>query len=366
MKILYDHQTFNLQTYGGISRYFFELMNQFSKWPDVRFELSLRYSDNHYLENSGFADYRSFCGGYKFRGRNIIMRFFNERNSRKSLIKQDFDVFHPTYYGTYFLDCVGGRPFVLTIYDMIHEIFGGSLPAGDKTAENKRALAQRAAKIIAISENTKKDIIKYYGVDEDKISVIYLGNSLAETPARTVNLALPEKYLLFVGARIRYKNFDKFIRSVRPLMEQDDKLNIVCTGVTAFSIQEKQMFDDLKIRNRVHWFMVNDSELAALYRRAVAFVFPSLYEGFGIPVLEAFACGCPAILSRTSSLPEIGGDAVEYFDPENEDDIRETVRKVITDKNKQKDLRQKGIVRVKQFSWEKTAKQTLDVYRSII
>jgi len=95
-------------------------------------------------------------------------------------------------------------------------------------------------------------------------------------------------------------------------------------------------------------------------------VFPSAYEGFGIPILEAFACECPAILSRVSSLPEIGGDAAEYFDPENQDEIRETIRKVITDKNKQEEMRRKGIIRLEQFSWEKTAKQTLDIYRSIM
>ncbi len=365
MKILYDHQIFTQQVYGGISRYFFELMRQFSKVSEVSFQLSLKYSNNRYLENAGFSNHKNFCRNFGFFGRQSIMHFLNEKQSRRFLTKQDFDIFHPTYYRTYFLDYISKKPFVLTIYDMIHELIISKFAPNDRTLNDKKTLAERAVKIISISENTKKDIVKILGIDDEKIKVVHLANSLDPNAICEFNLPI-DKYLLFVGDRAGYKNFQSFIKAVEPLLEEDKSLNVISAGGRPFSRRELGFIDELNLQNRLFYFSVTDEQLVFLYKKAIALVFPSKYEGFGIPVLEAFACKCPAILSRASSLPEVGGDAAEYFDPDNQDDIRETIRKVIIDKNKQEELKQKGMIRLEQFSWEKTVKQTLDIYRSIL
>jgi glycosyltransferase involved in cell wall biosynthesis len=186
--------------------------------------------------------------------------------------------------------------------------------------------------------------------------VIYLGFSdkiVTEHKAK-------EKYLLFTGNRGGYKNFDLFIKAVAPLLKKYD-LRLICTA-RPFDKKETDLIEYLDIGNSVICRLVSEEELIALYARATAFVFPSLYEGFGIPVLEAFAAGCPAILSNTSSLPEVGGNGAVYFDPYSIDDIRTAIERVITSETLQKELIEKGKEQVKNFSWEKCARETMNVY----
>jgi len=366
MKILYDHQVFSWQICGGISRYFFELMKQFSSSGEPDYELALRYSNNSYLNSGSLGHYKTFFKSRNFRGKHRLMSILNRPQSEKLLSRQDFDIFHPTYYDTYFLKYIGSKPFVLTIHDMIHEIFRGDFPTSDKTSENKKLLAQRAARIIAVSENTKNDIVRLLRIDEKKITVIYHGNSLlTPTGNRHSELLIPDRYILFVGDRSKYKNFEFFIKAISPLFSQDKDLNIVYVGGSNFTDSENCHFKELCLEQRIHRFEVMDENLAILYRKALAFVFPSLYEGFGIPVLEALGCGCPAILSQTSSLPEVAGDAAVYFDPTSETSIIEGISNVIYDENLRQNLIEKGTERVKRFSWQKTAEQTEAVYRSI-
>ena len=362
MRILYDHQIFSSQVYGGISRYFCELMNRFSICGED-FELSLRYSNNHYLKNSSFSKHKMFFEQYHFRGKNKLPNFINKQNSIKRLKLGEYDVFHPTYYDPYFLEYIGSKPFALTIHDMIHEKFPKMFPTNDKTSEWKKLLASRAAKIIAISENTKQDIIKFYGIEEQKIEVIYHGNTLRVNKYINLPSGLPEQYLLYIGDRHIYKNFKSFIPSVSQLLDENKNLNVVCGGGKKFDSDEEELFKELGIRERIHHFQISDDAmLVCLYKNAVAFVFPSLYEGFGLPILEAFSCGCPVILSNTSSVPEIAGDAAAYFNPYEVGSMNEQIRKVIYDEELREELKEKGSERLKSFSWEKTAKQTKEVY----
>ena len=173
--------------------------------------------------------------------------------------------------------------------------------------------------------------------------MVYLGNSLQGIDDAGSNTGdpLPEKYLLFVGDRSLYKNFYLFAEAVAPLVKTDPGLRLVCVGGRPFSGQENAFFRYHGLDGKVDYQQVNDTTLAGLYRGAIAFVYPSLYEGFGIPVLEAFSCDCPAILSNTSSLPEVGGDAAAYFDPKDASSIRETVCRVVCDRG----LREKMIAR---------------------
>ena len=367
MKVLYDHQIFTSQIYGGISRYFFELLKNFENDDEIEYELSLKYSNNHYLKSLKNLPYKKFLENYSFRGKHRLLNILNKRVSKKYISKRDYDIFHPTYYDPYFLDFLDSKPFILTIYDMIHEIYPEMFFLKDKTSKRKKLLAQKATKIIAISENTKKDIIRLFGSDEKKIEVIYLANSFnINKNDKTINIITPEKYILFVGNRRGYKNFELFIKAISPLLNDDVKLNIVCAGGGKFNDMEIEKLKNLNIKNKVFYYSGSDNILTYLYQKAVAFVFPSLYEGFGIPILESFVCGCPVICSKTSSLPEIAGDAAIYFDPTDKLSMLNSIQKVIYNDELKKQLINKGIKRVKEFTWNKTADKTKKIYEGVI
>jgi len=368
MNILYDYQIFTSQIYGGVSRYFFELIKHFKNDNEIKYELSLKYSNNYYLKKLDNLTHKTFLENYSFRGKYRLLNILNKKVSEKAIHRENYDIFHPTYYDPYFLDFLSNKPFVLTIHDMIHEIYSDMFPLKDKTSKRKKLLAQKATKIIAVSENTKKDIIRFFSIDTNKIEVIYHGSpfDMNSSSVDKINIDLPEKYILFVGSRSGYKNYDLFIEAIAPLLVENNELKVVCVGGGNFKEIEKEKFKRLNIINKIFQYSVKDDILAYLYQKAVAFVFPSLYEGFGIPILESFACGCPVICSKTSSLPEVAGDAAIYFDPTDKLSMLNSIQKVIYNDELKKQLINKGIERVKKFTWEKTAEQTIKIYENIL
>ena len=334
MKILYDHQIFTSQKYGGISRYFYELIKliEFEKDESIQVTTSCLLSNNHYITNKDCVNHINFISRNEFRGKIRIMSLINTSNSILKLRKQSFDIFHPTYYDDYFLKHIGNKPYVVTVHDMIHEKFSNLFPKNDKTSFKKRKIVTSASKIIAISENTKKDLIELFKIQESKIEVIYHGNSLSINNIdknKMLKIELPKKYILFVGERGGYKNFFRFINSTNKLLNEDKDLTIVCVGGRKFTETELLLLKTLKNSNRILRFDLNDQQLIYFYSNALAFVFPSLYEGLGIPILEAFACKCPLICSNTGSFPEIAHNAAEYFDPYDNDSIYNSIKKVI-------------------------------------
>jgi glycosyltransferase involved in cell wall biosynthesis len=349
IKILLDHQIFTMQTYGGISRMFVELYKEFEKSTEVEPILPILFSDNEYIKEikkvwSIFPKNKSFV-------KKLLYYVVNRIYSTFVLLKGDYDIFQPTYYDPYFLPFLRGKPFVLVVYDMTHEIFPENVSIQDRTIEWKKKLVHKANRIVAISENTKKDIVKFYNIDKSKIDVVYLASSM-KLPKKELDIDLPNRYILFVGNRSGYKNFEFFFKSISNILEEDKELYLVCAGSSSFTEKEIDMFNDYMLVDKVkHIKFKSDEELAYMYSKAICFVFPSLYEGFGIPVLEAFACNCPVVLSNTSSLPEVGGDAVVYFNPKDEKSIEEGVRKVIYDCGIVKDLIEKGLKRLQMFSY---------------
>ncbi len=365
MKILYDHQIFTSQVFGGISRYFYELMAHFHRDGAVDFELALGFSNNSYLRGADWIHPAPFFPGRRFFGKTTLLTTLNGLISGRSIKSGNYDVFHPTYYNPYYLPLVGSRPVVITVYDMTHELYPDLFAATDRTVAWKRAVLGRAERIIAISENTKADLLRLYRVDEKRVDVVHLASSLPASSDPPRLAGLPGRYLLFVGQRGGYKNFSPFVRAVAPVLRDDPGLFIVCAGGGALSDGELQVLGDLGVGSRVRQVPIDDRLLASLYRGAAAFVFPSLYEGFGIPVLEAFSAGCPVLLSNRSSLPEIGGDAALYFDPEDEASLRSVVVQVLYDAAVGDVLVARGTERVKEFSWEKAARETQAVYERV-
>ncbi len=392
MKILFDHQTFDLQNFGGISRYFYELIAEFDKDVHIEWELSIRYSNNLYLKELPSFNGRllpktdraeaikKFLWGKAFRGKerlyNIRSKFISqnatdhsEQNKLLSIEKLkegNFDIFHPTYYDDYFVDHIGNKPYVLTVYDLIHQIFPEYF-LYDAKDKNKK-MFDKASKIIAISENTKADLVNIFDVEESKVVVTHLANSLQKSDGIAqgdFRKNLPEKYLLYNGNRELYKNFLFFSQVFAVIAKKEKDLQVVCTG-PPFNQDERYFFEKLGIANRMHHAYINDVELACLYNNALAFIFPTMYEGFGLPVLEAFHLGCPVLVSNTSSIREIGGDAVIYFEPKNAVSIIAAIHKILHDPKLRQDLINKGYEQVKRFSWTKTASETKKVYQQVI
>jgi len=362
MKILYDHQMFTEQRFGGISRYFFELIRNMK--PDSDVTTSLLVSDNYYVSTTDDVPHTRFLPSKCFRGKIRLMTVLNKIMSTLKLKRQSYDVFHPTYYDPYFLKHIGDKPFVLTVLDMIHEKMSDQIHGRNQVSINKKLLVDKATKIIAISENTKRDLVEIFGVDESKVEVVYLGYSME--PGDDVTIDAPENYILFVGSRHGYKNFDRFILGIKDILRDTPDLSLACVGGGAFNYTEVQLFRQLGIEEKVVQRNLTDEVLAQFYKNALLFVFPSLYEGFGIPVLESFACGCPLVCSNTSSLPEIAGKAAEYFDPDSEASIESAVRKVLDSTELREAMIGRGKEQLKKFSWEKTAEQTLKVYESVV
>ncbi|MFD1818852.1 Glycosyltransferase involved in cell wall bisynthesis [Pseudarcicella hirudinis] len=369
MKVLYDHQAFTGVKFGGISRYFYYLMNYYKDRTDIDFDLSLKYSNNFYLKNQPFAKHLSYdlLSDSKYANRGFSL--LNRLNSKKIISRQDFDIFHPTFYHRYFLDIVGNKPVVLTFHDVTTEKFHEQYPEiGGDMKDLKQTLLDRADKVIAVSENTRQDILQYFAVDEKKIKVIHLGTpDIHQNPLKDLQIALPEKFILYVGSRDAFKNFAFFLKAASVVLKKHKDLKILCAGAGAFSETETTMINDLGLSGRImHIKAQKDAILYSVYQKALVFVYPSLYEGFGIPVLEAFACACPALLSNAGSLPEVGGEAALYFDPAREEELIAQLEKVVEDEQLNKKMKEDGLERGKLFSWEKTSLQTLEVYKSLM
>lgn len=359
ISVLYDHQAFEMQRFGGISRYFYELITHL----DGDAELAIRYYTNDYLKEGKieFAGYHLPERLYKwFKG---PIKRQNRLNSIERLEESDCKIFHPTYHQPYFLNHIGSKKYVLTVHDMNHELLPDAFSNTAEVIAMKRDTILRADRIIAISENTKKDIIQVLGVAPEKIDVVYHGvRPLLEEYKQ---LRLPERYILYVGDRNSYKNFTQLLDAFASIARREEDLYLVCTG-KPFKKHEIARIAQLGLGKRILQMRVNDYELKQLYQEALFFVFPSLYEGFGLPILEAFSYDCPVLLSNCSCFPEIAADAAAYFTPENTDSLKDMIARLLNDKSLRTQLRERGRERVKPFTWEEAALATRRVYSRVL
>jgi glycosyltransferase involved in cell wall biosynthesis len=356
MEIIYDAQIFLNQKAGGISRYHYELFKGMCRrGHDAR--IAGLFVKNQYL----LSDNQH--------GKSFIpdpMAFFaalNEWIFKRALKKMKPDgILHPANaYKYLYPEILNIKNIVFTIHDMIVEKQNRNADA------DKLLYASRASKIIAVSEATKKDIVALWGIAPEKIEVIYHGSSLNPQMSRKPIKPLPDSFLLYVGDRGGHKNFTTFIQAVAGLLKKHPSLYLVCAGKRAFSQEEIQLIEKLEIKKKILFSLrPGDSELAYLYSKASAFVFPSFNEGFGIPILEAWSCGTPVVLSRNDCFLEIAAEAGHYFTPDSQESIRDAIEKVLFDKAIQSDLVKKGINRLSLFSWEKTVEQTSELYKSLL
>lgn len=364
MKVLFDHQIYVLQQYGGISRYFYEISKGLQQDFDVEVINAIRFSNNLYTQTP-FYNSKTFIPNIPFKGKGIILKNIGEFYSKRAL-SNTFDVFHPTYDDTYFFNSMKNKPFVITMHDLIHEKFSRRYDdlKSDKSLFQKRSfLLEKATKIISVSNNTKNDIIDTYKIPSTKIEVIHLASALVANDNQS---AFPYRnYILYVGLRQSYKNFKSFLEAISPLLLKEKDLRVVCAGGGDFGSEELTYFKELKVEHQLIHVSVNDQLLGLLYKNAILLAFPSLYEGFGIPVLEAFGCSCPVAASNAGSIPEVGGNAALYFNPDDKDDMLDKVSQLIYNQGLREQLIESGLKRGNEFSWEKTTKKHFNTYQSL-
>ena len=376
MKIAYDSQIFTNQTYGGVSRYFCEIATRIANKPGVQVSITAPMHVNAFLPHvppgivSGFrapnTDRFQTENGANYP--QMALRRLGLHIGGLMLRAMAPDIVHETYFFPYRLGPRRARR-VLTIYDMIHEKFAWSFPPAEKTAHYKAMAAERADHVICISESTRRDAIEILGLPPDKTSVIHLGFDLMNTAgAQVAELVLPtrEPFLLYVGERGGRKNFLRLLEAygASPLLKTEYVL--ICFGGGAFRADELKTMQTLGLDSgQVTRLGGDDQLLAELYKRASAFIYPSLYEGFGLPPLEAMSHDCPVVCSNTSSLPEVVGDAGEYLDPADTESMRAAIERVVTSDSHRELLIAKGRARLKNFSWDRCAAETLDIYMKL-
>jgi len=362
MRIAFDHQAFNWQSYGGVSRYY-------SKLADALLSLEQNVAifagahRNNYLSSLP----NDVVKGIKLSGYPPKMgRLFLAANhywANRKIIQWQPDIIHETYY-SFMSSPKKTAPRVVTVYDMIHELFPEMFGNNRITQWKKNAFA-RADHIISISNSTKHDLVKFFDVDPGKVSVVHLGTEVPKPSVNDINASSLEKpFLLYVGGRDGYKNFVAFLQAVASSERLSAEFDIVAFGGGEFSADELRVIKSLKFgQNQVRQLAGTDKVLSELYSNASALIYPSLYEGFGLPPLEAMANGCPVISSNASSMPEVIANAGEFFDPNSNEEIATAIENVVFSLSRTTELKLNGLERVKTFSWQKCAQETLEIYK---
>ena len=363
MRVLFDYQAFSIQRHGGVSRYFYEIANHLQTRAEFDVEILAPLYVCDYFSSRSLVMPRGFKVPLLSRT-SIIRRFANAGISWvMSRHRQDIDVFHETYYSMADTKPASAKR-VITVFDMIHEKFPDHFSNTASIAQVKLASILRADHVICISESTRQDLIAITNLDPKKTSVVHLGYGLdtrgASTPPPDLN---GRNYLLYVGLRAGYKNFKVLLDAFAQSSALRTSFVLVCFGGPPFTSDERLYMGSLGLDPEVVIYRAgNDRDLAGYYSSAVAFVYPSLYEGFGIPPLEAMSLGCPVICSTAGSLPEVVGNAAELFDPTDAEDLRRALEEVLDRPAHAKALVALGLKRTQMFSWEKCARETADIY----
>jgi glycosyltransferase involved in cell wall biosynthesis len=364
MRILYDGQIYSWQAAGGINRYFANLINRLPNdfYPSLTNCVSrdVNFPDHPNLNIYFYQRFNFRPGRISLQIEKYYFRIVSARNK--------FDLVHPTYYesltgqGFQEFHC----PVVLTVHDMIHELFPKQMdPKGTVAEIKKRAIASAQA-IICISENTKRDLLRWHSIPEEKITIIPHASEIDIRLSYGDETVPEQPYFLYVGSRSIHKNFDRLLNAFANVVATSPDLKLCIVG-SPLNTEEVRRINDLKLGLSLQYYgCLSDRHLAKLYRCSLALVYPSLYEGFGIPPLEAMSCGTPAIVSNTSSLPEVVADAGLLFNPNSNDELVDCLRFILDNPIGRDRLVKKGFERAQQFSWDNTVTQTLDVYRGVV
>ncbi len=345
--------------FSGIGIYTRNLAEYYAGFGHVAF----LYDDKLVVTRAGFVE----------KYLNFIKRIIKENTSLiKWLNQNEVAIYHvPRNIGAPLFTKI---PVVVTIHDIIPHIFPsqylGNILERIYYEIAIRVSIQKSDKIITISEFSKQELIKHYGVKPDKIVITLLAYNKAFRKISDVELLKPvkdkynlnDKYLLAIGGSEYRKNMQRLINVYKKYFSTEYRLIVIGGKWRDVDLPGKYE----KEKNICFLTNIPEEDLIAIYNMADVFVFPSFYEGFGIPVLEGMACGVPVITSSVSSMPEVGGDAAVYFDPYDENDMADKINCVLKDKLLRRKMIEKGLQKVKEYSWNKCAIETLKVYEDIL
>jgi len=381
MTLIVDGIVYQLQSYGGISRMFSEILPRICEM-DKRVRIKLLTSGTCKQALPAHSQIRHLSAPRLLTAlRDVrlagqIAAYLSKVAMRMRIGSGNGTIWHSTYYTTPqdwgWVSWHGHV--VVTVADMIYEKFPQYFAHAAEFSQRKRTCVVHADKVIAISESTKRDLIELFNIPESTVTVTHLAASsvfrkLSETCCRSFRqrLALEKPFILYVGARGGYKNFQSLLKAYS-LWKRRDDFDLVCVGgASTWSRDESEMIMEANLGNSVKLFAnVADGSLRGFYSCAQTLVYPSFYEGFGLPLLEAMACGTPVIASNTSSLPEILGDAGLYFEPSSLEGLVDALSKVVDNEGLRHQLTTKGLARSRAFSWDKTVAKTWEVYRQLL
>lgn len=360
MRILFDGRVFQFQKAGGIGRYFAEVISGLpSDWEPIVAgvdDFGRSRPTHPRLSQISLPDFRP----RRFRKR------YQDRWWKPRLM-QSVQVTHPTYY-----DLTSGftyndfkSPLVVTVYDLIHASYPDLMEGSAGTIAAQKAAINRADHIICISNSTERDLLSLFPAASGKTSVCHLASSfpIAEPARETAIFDFPT--FLFVGGRGGYKNFHLLLRAFAAARTVNPFLHLHVAG-SPLTFEEKWQLHFLGLSGVVTSSVYPDeAALKELYRRSVALLYPSRHEGFGLPPLEAMACGTLAVTSNTTSLPEVVGDGGIMLDATREDEWTDCILEIAKGGGSRAEMIQRGYQRVNLFSWKKVVDEHLRIYRRL-
>jgi glycosyltransferase involved in cell wall biosynthesis len=364
MEVVFDDQVFVRQRRGGISRYFVELMERIPRVTEGAFSVSRdwKFTINEHALEAGYGRELRIPGSSLI-GDSVQARIAAAANS--AIRRQSGAVVHSTYYARPPEEAArGGTRLATTIFDMTPERFPELFPKGNPHLL-KEKYVRESDLVIFISESTRRDVLDIYGDVPAKCVVIPWGYGSEFTLSGPTHPGLPGEYVLFVGQRAGYKDFAVLVDAMRQAASGVGTLPLVLVGGGPISSSEQELLRGAGLLESVLQLSPRDDELPGVYRGASVFVFPSRYEGFGLPTLEAMACGTPTVLARSSSHIEVGGDAARFFSPTDAQDLGAVLSEVLVDSELREQMKNLGLANVKRFDWDTAVKQHAAAYQRI-
>lgn len=361
MKIIFNNTIFFNQKFGGISRYITCLAESMLK-KNIDVKIVAPIHKNQYLNK---ISKELISGLFIKRIPNLkIIDKFNNFLFKNNIFFKNSKIIHDTYYSESLL-YVKNKKKVLTIYDMIHEKFP-NLYGRDLISHRKRIISQSDF-FICISKKTQEDFLNFYNVSKERTKVIYLGaeHIIKENNILNFSVGFKKPFILYIGSREKYKNFITLFNAYCHSNKLKNDFNIVCFGGNFFSKDELINFEKNNLRSNLFHMTGGDDILKQLYIKASALVFPSIHEGFGLPLVESMKIGCPVIASNAEVIKEICGQGVQYFDYNSFEELKIILEETLYSQNKLEILKKKGYQIVENFKWSECADETLKVYNSI-
>ena len=361
IRVLFDDQIFMLQEFGGIGRYFSELAREFLEHPELGIQPvfeSRTVVNRHLADSLGHLGISSGVSKVKGLFRLCLDLVINRSPNIKA------DLVHCTFYLPGFLGRYKKLPKAVTLYDMIPENTSSKGRLWNPHFSKKRYLCSADA-VLSISSSSTKDMKREYGLTRE-ITTTYLGVGNGFYQNQLALPSLPKMYFLFVGARSGYKDFNAAVQAFSAFLPSQEAVHLVLVGGGPVSKGEASLISSLGISHRVMQQSVSDSDLPKVYANALALIYPSQYEGFGLPLVEAMASGTPILASDTPINQEICGEAAKYFPVSHSSELTRLMSDVVHNPKSYQDKIKIGFSRSKKFSWYECAKKTADVYREVI